>query len=170
MVVNSPPEVHDVMRRSSVLIILIAAALLGSPRSGRGQEDQPWLGTWSLQINQSGDQPNRYKRVTSKIEGWGDGLKVTYDMVGRRGGLTHWEWTGKFDGQDYPVQGTDTALTNAYRKIDNHSYEIVLKLDGSVVATSHVTVSPDGKTLTVATLEQVGGGKTVTTNAVYEKQ
>ena len=27
-------------------------------------------------------------------------MKVTYDMVGERGGITHWEWTGKADGND----------------------------------------------------------------------
>jgi len=82
-------------------------------------------------------------------------------MVGTRGGVTHWEWTGRFDGKDYPMQGVDTVMTNAYRKIDAQSYEIVVKVDGNVAAVSRVTVSPDGRTLNVVTGQ--------TTTSVYER-
>src|SRR5213075_222987 len=82
----------------------------------------PWFGTWKLTTNS-----DRFKRVTSKIEPWEDGLKVTYEMVGTRGGVTHLEWRGKFDGRDYPVQGADYVLTNAYTPVNDHSYQIVVK-------------------------------------------
>jgi hypothetical protein len=62
------------------------------------------------------------------------------------------------------MQGVDEVLTNAYRKIDERSYEIVVKLDGSVVATSRVSVSPDGTTLRV---ETEGAAKST---AVFERQ
>src|SRR5262245_23964172 len=122
--------------------IAIAIGLLMLPGLSTGQVKEPWFGTWTLNFAKSGSnsQPSRYKRVTSRIEPWADGLKVSYDMVGIRGGVTHWEWAGKFDGQDYPMQGVDTVLTNSYRKIDDRSYEIVVKVDGAVVATSRVAV------------------------------
>jgi len=91
-------------------------------------------------------------------------------MVGTRGGVTHTEWTGKFDGKDYPMQGVDAVLTNAYRRIDDRSYEIVIKMDGGVVATAKVAVSADGKTLNVATEQKDAGGKSATTSALYERQ
>ena len=120
----------------------------------------PWLGTWKL------SKPDaRYKRVITRIEPWEDGIRVTYDMVGTRGGVTHMEWTGKFDGKDYPVEGLDYVLTNAYKLLDDHSYEIVIKVEGSVAATAHVNVSPDGKTLTTVTSQKSG-----TTTTVYDKQ
>ena len=145
--------------------------LLSLARPLAGQERQPWFGTWSLDLSQpaQNSQPPRYKRVTSRIEPWADGLKVTYDMVGIRGGVTHWEWIGKFDGKDYLIQGVDTVLTNAYTRIDGNNYEIVVKLDGAVVATSRVGVSPDGNTLRVATNERIAGGQTVKTSAVYKR-
>ncbi len=120
----------------------------------------PWFGAWKLATNS-----DRYKRVTSKIEPWGDGLKVTYDMVGTRGGVTHMEWTGKFDGRDYTVQGVDYVLTNAYSLIDDHSYKIVVKVDGAAVATATIEISPDGKKLTTVTTE-----KNTNSTTVYEKQ
>ena len=35
----------------------------------------------------------------------------------------HLEWTGKFDGNDYPVQGVEVVLTNAYRRVDDRTYD-----------------------------------------------
>src|SRR5207244_2654031 len=96
------------------------------------QAQAPWFGTWSLNFAKStGSSDPRYKKVTSRIEPWKDGLKVTYDAIGTRGGITHMEWAGSFDGKDYPVQGVDYVLTNAYSRVDDHTYEIVVKVDGA---------------------------------------
>ena len=92
-------------------------------------------------------------------------------MVGTRGGVTHMEWIGRFDGKDYAVQGVDSyVLTNAYRRIDDRSYEIIVKREGAIVATSRVFVSPDDKTLQVTTEERSPQGHTVKTVAVYDRQ
>ena len=152
------------MRQRS-FCVAVTIGLLALPPASTGQEQASWFGTWTLKLSES---PARYKRVTSRIEPWRDGLRVSYDMVGVRGGVTHWEWTGKFDGKDYPVQGVDTVLTNAYRQIDSSAYEIVVKVDGAVAATSRVSVSPDGRMLHVATEERVAGQIRKTT-AVYER-
>ena len=95
---------------------------------------------------------------------------VTYDMVGVRGGVTHLEWSGRFDSEDYAVQGSDAMLTNAYRAIDDRSYEIVVRVDGRLAATATVTVSPDGRTLTVTTAERSPTGDIVNTTAVYDRR
>src|SRR5262245_40902746 len=129
----------------------------------------PYFGTWN-QVFGRYSAPSPYKRITSRIEPWEDGLRVTYDLVGKRGGVTHMEWTGKFDGQDYPMQGVDNVLTNAYRKIDDRSYEIVIKVEGRVQATARVAVSPDGKSLQVATSTPTASGQSVTTITVYARQ
>jgi hypothetical protein len=91
-------------------------------------------------------------------------------MVGIRGGVTHTEWTGKFDGKDYAMQGVDYVMTNAYRKVDDRNYEIAIKLDGVLTATARVTVSADGRTLRVASEERSATGQTKTTTTTYEKQ
>ena len=135
------------------------------------QPQEPWFGTWKLNLEKStAGRDVRFKRGTSKIEPWQDGLKVTYDLVGTRGGATHMEWIGKFDGKDYPVQGVDYVLTNAYSRIDGRSYQIISRIDGVVTATAKVEISPDGKTLTTLTTGNNAQGKTLTTTAVYERQ
>jgi hypothetical protein len=95
---------------------------------------------------------------------------VVYDLVRRRGGITHMEWNGRFDGQDYPVQGVDYVLTNAYRKVSDRSYEIVVRVDGREAAVATAVVSGDGMRMTVDTIERDARGQTVRTRATYVRQ
>jgi hypothetical protein len=129
------------------------------------------MGTWRLDSTRSTRASSSpYKRVTLTIEPAGDGLRVLYDMVGNRGGVTHLEWSGRLDGQDYAVQGADTVLTNAYRRLDDRSYAIEVKVAGVPVASAVAAVSPDGRTLTVKQREHDARGAEVTTTAVYDRQ
>jgi hypothetical protein len=98
------------------------------------------------------------------VERSGDGIKITDDQVRTRGGVTHLEWTGKFDGVDYPVQGVERVLTNAYRRVDDRTYELVQKIDGEVVATARLLISPDGRTITT-----VNSSRTASATTVYER-
>jgi hypothetical protein len=138
--------------------------------AGAAAQD-PWVGVWRLDASRSSvrAEPSPYKRVTLRIESTGEALTVIYDMVGARGGVTHLEWTGRFDGRDYGVQGVDYVLTNAYRRLDDRRYEIIVKVDGRVVATATAAVSPDGDTLSVDTTETDARGRVVTTTAVYSR-
>src|SRR4051794_24243366 len=98
----------------------------------------PWIGIWKLDPARSTVASDRYKRVITRIEPSNDGIKVIYEMVGTRGGVSHLEWTGRLDGKDYPVEGADYVLTNAYTPLSDHSYRIVVKVEGSVAATALV--------------------------------
>jgi len=153
------------------LILRAAILLLALPLLSVSQQQDAWFGTWSLNLANPGERTEapRYKRVLTRIEPWEDGLRVTYDMVGIRGGVSHLEWTGRFDGKDYPMQGVDYVMTNAYRRIDNRSYEIVIKLDGVTTATAQVAVSPDGRTLRVTTAERNANGQVKNTTTTYDR-
>ena len=152
---------------------LLLAAVAHSQGPAASQEAKPpgWFGTWlERQPPASRFETPAYKKVTVRIEPWQGGLKVVYDMVRTRGGITHMEWTGAFDGKDYPVQGVDYVLTNAYRLIDDSSYEIVIKVDGMPVATAVAVMSPDRATLTVTTTARDARGQMRKTTAVYRRQ
>jgi len=66
----------------------------------------------------------------------------------------HEEANSKFDGHDYPVKGTgpnqaDYAnRTVAHTRVDAHTFEVVVKLNGKLANTRRFVVSQDGKTLT----------------------
>ena len=156
---------------TSIVAVALAGALEGRQQvPPASPPTAPWFGTWQLvpptPIGRF-DAPV-YKKVTLRIEPWEEGLRVVYDMVRARGGVTHVEWQGRFDGRDYPVQGMDYYLTNAYRPIDDRSYEIVIKVDGQPAATATAIVSPDGGTLTVTTVARDTRGQQTTT-AVYRR-
>ena len=154
----------------TLFAVTALVALFASPHTLTGQSKEPWFGTWRLNLAKStADRDARFKRMTTKIEPWEGGLKVTYDLVGVRGGLTHMEWTGKFDGKDYAVQGVDYVLTNAYSRVNDRSYQITIKVDGVVNATARVVISPDGDTLTTLTTGRNSQGNTVETTAVYDR-
>jgi hypothetical protein len=147
----------------------MAVALIVATPSAQPQA--PWFGTWQqVPPSKPWFDPWPYQKVTLRIEPSNDGLRVVYDLVRRRGGIAHMEWTGRFDGRDYPVQGVDYVLTNAYRKFSDRNYEIVVKVDGRVAAVATAVVSPDGRTLNVETREQDSHGKSVTTTASYQRQ
>ena len=158
--------------RTRILVVLLIAGVLGPGLAAIPQEPAPWFGAWTLNAEKSTARPGpvEYKRTRLRIEPWPDGARVAYDMVGTRGGRTHIEWIGAFDGRDHPVQGLDYVLTNAYMQIDDRTYRIVVKVDGRIAATTNVTVTSDGRTLTAVTTEQDAGGETLTTTAVYDRR
>ena len=154
-----------------VRIIVLAMCALSLPHPAIGQVPPSWFGTWKLSLEKSTYNPGPppYKRATYRIEPSGDGVKVVYDMVHRRGGVTHLEWTGNLDGHDYTVQGVEEFVTNAYQALGDREWEVVLKIDGRVSARSKVTLSPDGKTITTVTDGRNAQGADVTTTTVYER-
>jgi hypothetical protein len=156
------------------LTVAISFSVTGQTLPRGGQNGL--AGTWNLNLTKSiyeaGAPP--YKRSRCRIEFLSDGadaaLKVTYDNVGIRGGVSHIEWVGKLDGKDYPIQGVDDVLTNAYSRIGERTYEVVVKADGVKAATAQIVIAPDGKTLTSITSTRNGQGRTLKTTAVYERQ
>jgi hypothetical protein len=151
------------MRIRATLVAAMMLSTLTWPGSVAGQAPTSWFGTWTYNAAKSTNDagPVPFKRATCQIEPWEDGVRVTYDLVRVRGGITHLEWIGKFDGADYPVQGVEVVVTNAYRRIDDRTYEVVQKVDGEVSVTARMSVSPDGKTLTTVTA--VPNGRATTT-------
>lgn len=143
---------------------------MGAPPA-LAQVPATWIGTWTLNIDKSSYDPGPppYRRASYVIEAFGDGLKVTYDMVYPRGGVAHLEWIGKLDGRDYPVQGLDEAMTYAYAPRPDGSYEVVVKVDGRPVARSTIVLSADGRTMTTTTRGVNASGRPITTVTVYDK-
>ena len=160
----------------ATLVALAAATMVGvrtAPATAAAQQTLgPWLGTWTFNPSKSiyPSGPPSYKRATCTIEPWEDGVKVTYDLVRTRGGIVHLEWRGKFDGKDYPLAGVeDSVVTNAYRAINERTYDIIQKMDGAVVSTARVVISPDGRTLTTVTPGKSAQGHDISTTTVYDK-
>jgi hypothetical protein len=129
-----------------------------------------FTGTWKLNEAKSKLARGEPKNSTVIYEPAGDSVKVTIEGTEPGGNPTHNEWTGKFDGKDYPVTGDPNSDARALKKINGHTLALTVKKDGKVIITGRVVVSPDGKSRTVTTTGTDSKGSKVRSIAVYDKQ
>ena len=134
-----------------------------------GFQDNPHMGTWKLNETKS-KLAGKARNNTVTYEAAGDQIKVTVDGVDENGGAVHSEWTGKFDGKDYPVTGDANSDVRSYRTINKHTLELTGKKGGKETLTGRIVISNDGKSRTVTTNATDAQGKKVTNVAVYDKQ
>src|ERR1700687_2537848 len=107
------------------------------------------MGTWKLNEAKSAFPAGATKNSTVVYEAAGDDVKVTVDGTDKDGKAVHNEWTGKFDGKDYPVTGDSNMNARSYKRIDAQTLMLTGKKDGKVVSEGRIAVSADGKTRTV---------------------
>jgi len=129
-----------------------------------------FMGTWKLNESKSKIGAGAPKNHTVTYEAAGDDIKVTIDGASADGTATHSEWTGKFDGKDYPSTGNPGEDMRSAKQINDHTVDVTSKKGGKVVLTAHVVVSADGKTRTVTTSGTDANGKKFKSTAVYDKQ
>lgn len=134
-----------------------------------GFQDNPNMGTWKLNETKS-KFAGKARNHTVVYEAAGDQIKVTVDGVDENGAAVHNEWTGKFDGKDYPLTGDATGDVRSYRMINKSTLALTAKKNGKATLTGRIVVSRDGKTRTVTTTATDAQGKKVTNVAVYDKQ
>jgi hypothetical protein len=132
--------------------------------------DNPNMGTWKLNEAKSKIPAGMTKNSTVVYEAAGDDIKVTVDGTDAAGSASHNEWTGKFDGKDYPLTGDPSADTRAYKKIGARTLELINKKDGKVTTSGRIVVSADGKTRTVTVSGTDSNGKNFKMTSVYDKQ
>jgi len=129
-----------------------------------------FVGTWKLNEAKSKMSPGVPKNTTVVYEAAGDNVKITVEGTDSDGKATHNEWTGKFDGKDYPVTGDPTSDMRSYNKVDEHTLTFSGKKDGKVTLSGRIVISADGKTRTVNVTATDSNGKKVSGTAVYDKQ
>ena len=128
------------------------------------------MGTWKLNEAKSKLAQGMAKNTTVVYEAAGDNIKVIVDGVDKDGKPAHNEWTGKFDGKDYPVTGDPASDMRSYKKVNDHTMSIVVKKGGKVTLTGRVVVAADGKSRTLTANGTDPSGKPITSIAVYDKQ
>ena len=128
------------------------------------------MGTWKLNEAKSKLAPGALKNATVVYEAAGENVKVTIDGTDSDGKPTPSEWTGKFDGKDYPVSGDPRSDARSYEKIKDHTLSFTVKKDGKVTTTGQIVVSADGMSRTVTTSGTDSMGRKVSGTAVYDKQ
>ena len=128
------------------------------------------MGTWKLNEAKSKIGAGSPKLTTVVYEAAGDSVKVTVDGTDGDGKPLHSEWTGKYDGKDYPVTGDPNADTRSYKIVNDHTLASTNKKGDRVMISGRAVVSADGKTRTVTLTGTDSKGKKYTNTAVFDKQ
>jgi len=128
------------------------------------------MGTWKLNEAKSKIGAGSPKLTTVVYEAAGDSVKVTVDGTDGDGKPLHSEWTGKYDGKDYPVTGDPNADTRSYKIVNDHTLASTNKKGDKVTISGRAVVSADGKTRTVTLTGTDSKGKKYTNTAVFDKQ
>jgi len=149
-------------------IVLTLALCFVAVASGYAAD--AFTGTWKLNESKSKLSPGSPKNNTVVYETAGDNVKITVDGTDPTGNPTHNEWTGKFDGKDYPVSGDPNADTRSYKMVDDHTLTTSNKKNGKTTSTARIVVSVDGKSRTVTASGTDPSGKKYHGTAVYDKQ
>jgi hypothetical protein len=129
-----------------------------------------WIGTWKLNAAKSKLNPVGIKVETLKFEATPAGIKLTSEGADAQGKPAHASYTSKFDGKPVPWTGNPLADTAAPKKIDDNTYENAWTQSGKGTVTAKVSVSADGKSLTVTQTGKDASGAAVSSVAVYDKQ
>lgn len=130
----------------------------------------PQMGTWKMNEAKSKVPAGAIKNTTVTYAADGDNVKVTTEGFAPDGSPMHTDWTGKFDGKDYPLTGDPTADSRAYTKVNDHTLTLANKKGGKATTTARIVVSADGKTRTLTTHSTDPSGKKLTGTSIYDKQ
>jgi len=154
------------MRARSVALTLVAVVVGAAVCLAADAQ----MGTWKLNEAKSKLNPGGGKNNTVVYSTAGDNVKVTIDGVDASGKTFHSEWTGKFDGKDYPVTGDPIADARSYTRVDERTLRFTTKKGGKELISGTIAVASDGKSRTVTASGTGADGKNMTTTAVYDKQ
>jgi hypothetical protein len=116
--------------------------------------DNPWIGTWTLDINKSqftGDTFT-YSKAANGMMHFSDGSVVNFDFA--------------IDGKEYKtVYNRTTTWTTA----GDNAWDNITKADGKVLFKSHRQLSADGKTLTIISTGTRPDGTAFKDETVYTR-
>jgi hypothetical protein len=139
---------------------------------GTAQSADPTYGTWKLDVAKSTFSPGPApKELTVTIEADGPGRKVSVVGTDGDGAPVKWGYTGTFDRKENPVTGNNpNADVVMLRRLSPTTTRATYKKAGKETNVNGISVSADGKTLTVASSGTNAEGKPVKSTMVFVKQ
>jgi hypothetical protein len=130
----------------------------------------PFSGFWTLVPEDSrlaGPTPRRWTETLDVDE---DTISVREEIASADGRTLTVTVEASFDGRDYTVTGSPLADVIAYTRQGRYRIDAVAKKDGRVVLTESVTVSEDGRALTMGYVMRLPDGRDVASVAVFKRQ
>lgn len=159
------------MKKLAFLALALIATWAFAQKSDQAHRTDPWAGTWKFDAAKSKLQGPAPKEETVKSSGTA-GSTVKYSITGTSadGKPINESYDGKSDGQPYPflADGKEVAKISYHRDSAHQYTSHGAGSDGSTT-TGTVTLSKDGKTLTIQEHVKTSQGEFDQT-IVYTKQ
>ena len=152
--------------------LLAGVLVLAASSVALAQDKDPANGTWKLNIAKSTFSPGPApKEMTATIESAGPGRHVEVSGSASDGTAIKWGYSGNFDRKDIRMTGTNPdADVVTLRRLSPTTVRSTYKKNGKQTLVNGVSVSEDGKTLTVAQSGVNANGQTVKNTLVFDKQ
>ena len=160
------------MRRRCLHGLAAGMVMIAFGSVGIAQSNDPAYGVWKLNLAKSKFSPGPApKEATVTIEAAGPGRKVTVNGVAADGTPVKWGYSGNFDGKEIRITGDNPdADVVMLKRISANTIRTTNKKGDKRTLVNGVSVSPDGKTLTVAQQGVNAKGQTVKNLQVFDKQ
>ena len=152
--------------------LLAGAIVVASCGVALAQDKDPANGTWKLNVAKSKFSPGPApKEMTLTIETAGPGRHVEVAGVAGDGTAMKWGYSGNFDSKDIRVTGANPdADIVMLKRLNPTTTRSTWKKDGKKTLVNGVSVSADGKSLTVAASGVNAKGQTVKNTFVFDRQ
>lgn len=152
--------------------LLAGAIVVASCGVALAQDKDPANGTWKLNVAKSKFSPGPApKEMTLTIEAAGPGRHVEVAGVAGDGTAMKWGYSGNFDSKDIRVTGANPdADIVMLKRLNPTTTRSTWKKDGKKTLVNGVSVSADGKSLTVAASGVNAKGQTVKNTFVFDRQ
>jgi|SRR5919109_2357370 hypothetical protein len=161
----------SVSARKTVGMAIVGAVVLLASGIVRAQTTDPIVGTWVLDVAKSTYKPGPPpKSATVVVEPAGKGIKVAVDAVNADGTPSKWGFTTMRDGKDVPVTGNPAYDTAATTQATPTTGTTEYKKAGKVVVTSKLSISADGKTMTLTSTGTDPKGQATQNVIVFRKK
>ncbi len=147
--------------------IMSPALTAQAPTSQRADPYRLVIGTWELNVAKS---TNPLRSLTRTYERSGSNVKYTDHFVDTDGREGVAQWTGRYDGKDYPFTGSESFDTQAIKASDEYRATFTNKKAGKVIGGGTRVISPDGKVMTVSGKFTTPEGEEVSWVAVFERR
>jgi YD repeat-containing protein len=151
-------------------LALVGLAIATLAQSAFAQSD-PFAGVWQLNLAKSKYSPGPPpKSGTLYIHGEGQNRRDSVVAIDAQGNPTAGVLMHIYDGQPHPVTGLQAVDAAAYTRADANTLTYRYTKAGNVVSTGTITVSQDGKTLTIAGTGTNANGQATNNITLYDKQ
>jgi len=165
-----------VVRLTGSVVVLCLVSLLWFAPAAFAQ-DNPFAGTWALDVEKSKIDTSPLPKSESRIYGTNveGALTIVVEGVAADGALYAYGATGDINGRSYPVVGRDVGArilgdVISWSRIDPATVDMTIKKKGEVINTTRHSVSADGRMLTVTENGVDENDKPVHSVLVYDRQ